>query len=522
MEEKFYEMTKDLPQLIVALDNEENYIHIKDAKDKIYRCPCCNGVVKPRAYKKDKEYKMQPHFYHINGSCDKESIAHWIYKNWLFKDGSEFYIDKVLYEVKEIEIEKSYNTKFGKYIPDITLITKDDKTFLFEINFTSEKKENDYFCKWQELNFDVVEVNIKEMLLSDFNESIPKFEMIYSNGVCFKKKYSERDEYIRTIDKIKREWSRQDKLNYKIEWERLDWFWIELCKYKNMKSTDKDVFEKFKLINFDNMVFCLDILHKHKLREIEEKCIKYKNSIFESKRRDNYILEQLSPRIYCICDLLKSNGFINLYKINKYKGVLEQEKDSNLLSKLNDFKFCSYDKEYIVNKYYETMYNNINDLNEKDIKINIYVLDKYFYVIKVFYNDEIIFNLTRRNIIEDDEYKYNYFCNQIKYSIENRKHILDKEKRLQKAKNEFSYVINETILKINNCKNKLWKIEYKKYKEYISYTIIFGGFYKYCGVYEYLGNINFKDKVYNDMKYLYYKKNGTETVERIFLEGDCK
>ena len=76
MEEKFYEMTKDLPQLIVSLDTEENYIHIRDAKeDKKYCCPCCNGKVKPRAYKKDKDYKVQPHFYHVNGSCDKESIV---------------------------------------------------------------------------------------------------------------------------------------------------------------------------------------------------------------------------------------------------------------------------------------------------------------------------------------------------------------------------------------------------------------------------------------------------------------
>lgn len=523
MEEKFYEMTKDLPQLIVSLDTEENYIHIRDAKeDKKYYCPCCNGEVKPRAYKKDKDYKVQPHFYHVNGSCDKESIAHWIYKNWLFKNGSKFYIKDNLYEVENIEIEKSYETKFGKYIPDITILTKDNKTFLFEINFTSEKKENDYFCKWKELNFDVVEVNVKEMLLSDFNESVPKFELIYSDGICFKKKYSERDEYIRTIDKIKREWSRQDKLNYKIEWERLDWFWIELCRYKNMKSTDEDVFEKFKLINFENMKFCLDIIHKHKFIEIEKECAEYRDKIFESMRNDNYILKQLSPRVYGICNLLKSDGFINLYKIKKYKGVLEQEKDFNLLLELENFNSEYYDSEYIINKYYNIMCDNISSLIKKDTKIDIYFLDKYFYIIKVFYNNDIIFNLTRRNNIEDDEYKYKYFCNQVKYSIENKKYIIEKEEKLKETKDKVSNTINQIIFEINNCKNKLWKIEYKKCQDCITYTIIFGGFYKCKGTYVYLSDTDFKNKVYNDMKYLYYKKNGTETMERIFLKGDCK
>ena len=52
---------KDLPQLIVALDSlndEANYIHILDAKeDTNYYCPCCKEIVKPRAYKKDKNYQ---------------------------------------------------------------------------------------------------------------------------------------------------------------------------------------------------------------------------------------------------------------------------------------------------------------------------------------------------------------------------------------------------------------------------------------------------------------------------------
>ena len=56
----------NLPQLIVGLDSQSedaNYIHINDVKENVdYYCPCCKGLIKPRAYKKDEQHKMQPHF----------------------------------------------------------------------------------------------------------------------------------------------------------------------------------------------------------------------------------------------------------------------------------------------------------------------------------------------------------------------------------------------------------------------------------------------------------------------------
>jgi hypothetical protein len=61
------ELIKDLPQLIVALDSLDdaaNYVHINDVKEDItYYCPCCKGIIKPRAYKNDREYQYQAHFY---------------------------------------------------------------------------------------------------------------------------------------------------------------------------------------------------------------------------------------------------------------------------------------------------------------------------------------------------------------------------------------------------------------------------------------------------------------------------
>ena len=139
---------KDLPQLIVALDKDDNYIHIRDTKDDCeYFCPCCRNSIKPRANKKDKEYQVQAHFYHVNGNCDEESRVHWIYKNWLFKSGSKFYVENTLYEVDHVEIEKTHKTSFGDYRPDITVHTTDNKIILFEVNFSSSKTENSYMEK---------------------------------------------------------------------------------------------------------------------------------------------------------------------------------------------------------------------------------------------------------------------------------------------------------------------------------------------------------------------------------------
>ena len=154
----------NLPQLIVGLDSQSedaNYIHINDVKENVdYYCPCCKSLIKPRAYKKDEQYKMQPHFYHINGGCTEETYIHYICKNFLFEAGSKFIVSGIEYEVKEVITEKGYDTKFGIYIPDITVTTTSDKIFYFEIRNTN-KKTTDYIPKWDELGNDVVEVDVK-------------------------------------------------------------------------------------------------------------------------------------------------------------------------------------------------------------------------------------------------------------------------------------------------------------------------------------------------------------------------
>lgn len=258
-----------LPQLIVAYDgNDEfaNLIHVKKAdRDKDYYCPCCGGIVKPRALDSNKE---QSHYYHKTGKCTKESQLHFFCKNWLFETGSKFYIENELFEVSSIDIEKNYVTQFGDYRPDITVHTTNGKTIFFEMFFTNRKTGDDYFCKWNALGNDVVEVNIKEYMCKTDIDTIPSFTYLYHDGLCYSKTYVKRDLYANTIARIKHELTRQKLLNYKARIEQLDWFWQQIR--NNTRESILDIISKME---YEDMVSCYDIIKR-------KQCVSYlKNDI---------------------------------------------------------------------------------------------------------------------------------------------------------------------------------------------------------------------------------------------------
>ena len=259
-----------LPQLIVAYDgNDEfaNLIHVKKAnKDNNYFCPCCGGNVKPRALDSTKE---QSHYYHVTGKCTKESQLHFFCKNWLFDEGSKFYVDDSLFEVESIEIEKPYDTPFGKYIPDVTVHTTTGIDIYFEMFFTNRKTGDDYFCKWDYIGNDVVEVNIKEYMFKTDADTIPTFTYLYHDGNCYSKPYIKRDLYANTIARIKRELTRQKVLNYKARIEQLDWFWQEI---RNNKSRE-EILNVISEMDYEDMISCYEIIKR-------KQCVSYlKNDV---------------------------------------------------------------------------------------------------------------------------------------------------------------------------------------------------------------------------------------------------
>lgn len=297
---------KDLPQLIVALDSlkdDSNYVHILDAKeDANYYCPCCKGIVKPRAYKKDKNYQIQAHYYHETGGCNEETFIHYICKNWLFEKGCKFIVNNIQYEVESIKIEKTLHTSFGDYRPDIIVTTTVGKIFYFEIKITNKKTEL-YAPKWDELGNDVVEVDTRYFINQKYKNDIPVFNLIYSDGECFIKNYS-RNDYEDTIAKRKLEWKRQDKLNYKIQWERLDWFWVDIQGYISGGKTSEDVLESFDKLDYYDKLWCYYTIKRKSCVDLKEF---FKNNInqhfmnmLDSLKDDRItiLLKQVSPKIY--------------------------------------------------------------------------------------------------------------------------------------------------------------------------------------------------------------------------------
>lgn len=252
-----------------ALDKKKNYIYIKDAdRGTKYYCPCCSKEVNTIAIDDGVDYKMPPHYRHYpHQSCTGESLSHWVYKMWLFDKDSPFYIydgiNKTSYIVKTIDIEKTFKTDYGDYRPDITITTTCGKTLFFELNFSNPKRSDDYFCKWSQLNNDVIEVDVKKLLKDSLNNKVPTFRLVYSEGVCFDEKYNKRDAFANASNALlarKFEIKRQDMLNYKTVWEKLDWFFNSIKLYKAMKSTMDDVLNSFSEVPFEEMELCFNII----------------------------------------------------------------------------------------------------------------------------------------------------------------------------------------------------------------------------------------------------------------------
>jgi hypothetical protein len=266
------------PELMYALDSKSEYADWKNVynvsgNDVLY-CPICLGRVKLwNGQNPDKTYKKQRCFHHIDGMCSQESRIHFAYKTWLFDKNSKFKVGQTIYEVANSCIEKTFHTKFGDYRPDIFIETINGQEFYVEIANTN-KKTNDYIEKWDELGCDVLELDVNEELLKVTTDDIPKFKLIYSSstGECFIKHYVRQD-YDDLITLRKTYWKRTDLIEYKIQWERLDWFWTKLQEYYTNKSVQADLIDAFQLLEPEDQRFiCKKMNGKHSsLRYILEK-----------------------------------------------------------------------------------------------------------------------------------------------------------------------------------------------------------------------------------------------------------
>lgn len=467
-----------LPQLIVAYDGNDEFaslIHVKKAENgKDYYCPCCQQIVRPRA--KD-SVKEQAHYYHLNGMCPQKSQVHFFYKNWLFNVGSKFYLGETLYEVKSIDIEKTWNTSFGDYRPDITVYTTSNQIIYFELFFSNRKTGDNYFCKWDELGNDVVEINIKEYMNKTDKDDIPTFNYLYHNGECYSKEYKSRDLYATTISARKKQLTRQQLLDYKARIEQLDWFWQAV-----INNEPDNIKKNIESMNYDDQVFCYGVIKK-------KNCVSYlKNDVLKIINEGiiNIIRKQLNlpvnKNIYF--------DIVNLYgRTYEYGIVLNFESKHihyhGIYEHLDTWKYVVFKKnihtaeEIKISKKdaskLERIYNNtlktyeefakleqkITDFEKNKYKIslnnNIYTVliksdNKFEKLFELEQSD--IFNLSILNHAIEDKIKENQGNEYIKQILSNEHYM----NMIQKLKDD-SRIDFDFRIKLNESFNVMVKVE---------------------------------------------------------------
>lgn len=467
-----------MPQLIIGLDSlndDANYIHIDDVREGVdHYCPCCRGLIKPRAYKKEEDYQMQPHFYHESGGCKEETYVHYICKNWLFDKGVKFIVDSNEYEVESIETEKTLHTSFGDYRPDIIVNTVGGKTFYFEIKSTNRKTEL-YAPKWDELGNDVVEVDVKEFVNLKIKDGIPVFNLIYSDGECFIKSYTKKD-YDEIIAARKREWKRQEKINYKIQWERLDWFWETLVSYKRNRNNIEDVLIAFENLDFFDKDFVMTVVKKMKCQELFDSFVPIINNAFwdEVKKIDispyeGVYLKQESPGIFYVgLQIRHIHNYRWFYskcirkKIVYYGIDIFQSITTMIQCEQRSFKLPCYDRFYKLEKsttldYHVDMrfYLTDNPMIYCTKDNECYCLNKNLYSSDITGWDinTVLYNKNKPNSLYSEEI-YDLVVYQKRPPISRQKHCQNMERHNQK--NYIDLLSYSIIKRVNSCSNKSW------------------------------------------------------------------
>lgn len=298
-------------------------------------------------------------------------------------------VNNTEYEVEDVFTEKTLHTSFGDYRPDIIVTTVSGKIFYFEIRTTNRKTEH-YIPKWDELGNDVVEVDTRYFINQKCKNDVPVFNLIYSDGECFIKTYT-RNDYDNTIAERKLQWKRQDKLNYKIQWERLDWFWNAMQKYKNNELGLDSVFEFFKCLDIFDKEICFDLLKK-------QTCIKSNNQDFRNIINDeaveywnnnakNIIQNKIEfgsciirPRNQIIINYhyIDAAGF-EQHRFNSFSNQEWTIRPSKLTKIINSIKLkITHDNELIIKKqqFNDIVAKVINDISK------LFTIDKCIWYFK--------------------------------------------------------------------------------------------------------------------------------------------
>lgn len=493
-----------VPILIVAQDENDKYIHIKDAKENTnYFCPCCHQPVKMRA-KSSK--KVQPHFYHITESpcVNSETLIHWTYKNWLFIKGSQFKLsdEDELHTVEKIDIENIYHTNFGDYQPDITVYDSNGMRFFFEINYSNKKKYLNYADKWCELNSKVVEINVKDLIDSSFNGTVPEFDILFKDGKYFGRleKQNDSDVYVRLQERktIVNSTKKHD-LEYM---NKLDSVWKCVQKYTK-KEIDENEFlllSDFENLDYEDQYIFAEIIKRMKCVKSYDRIIilvlnsyvkNFKNQLDKICKNNkfpmfNIVINSIERRVLskyitlsvCMDNFEDETIFTYDWKILKLRrnGLPENKyidiKHDDILG-LNEFCKC-------VSKF-RKMIRLARETNLKNINMKLYLQPRHLFNyemhvdnidVKFFFTDKKtnlgITNLLKNENIIYDAYKRFYMCNDemeisnylkdidLRYAVGNYikhfKEMMENDKEYQSIHNNIESELCNLQTSINNEK----------------------------------------------------------------------
>lgn len=413
------------PELMYALDSKSEYADWKNVynvsgSDVLY-CPICLGRVKLwNGQDPERTYKKQKCFHHIDGMCSQESRIHFAYKTWLLKAGSKIKVGEKTYEVVNAEIEKTLHTSYGDYRPDIIIDTSDNKKFFVEIAHTNKKTE-DYVLKWDKLGCTVLELDVNEQLLTAKIDGVPEFKVIYSSitGECYIKQYI-HSEYDDMITERKVFWKRNELMNYKLQWEKLDQFWRKLQIFYSGKSDINPVVDAFKEMEpSDQRFVCNKMRGKHSIikYELENNYTDVKDIEKSHLQHISRIIRKLNKEFgYSSCNPLDDTYIFRKNRHVIFKDSVDWEKRSHM---------------YVD-----------DDVTEKDIYEHFHpIMEKY-------YQEHTV---PLRERLKNEELE----PNKIKCYINSQ--IVP---QLEKVKNS-----------INNCPNNMWKMSYSVDEYYLDCEI---------------------------------------------------
>ena len=436
---------------------------LKKENKKVY-CPICNGIL--RANQGDIKTW---YFSHENADdCNSESLCHWSVKYGVIEKGDKFKVklgdDIKEFECENIEIEKSYDTKYGTYKPDLTITTAKGEIIFFEFANTNKKRIKDYIDIWKTINNIVVEIKIKDIIDGNKLEVV---NAIYYEGKEYYEKYRDMYNYL-DRETMKKEYD-------KIQIEKVKWLLDDILKY-NLGKIDIDIISDEIQAIEDKEVrkIVVNILSK-KCRNIMDNYIEYNKKeierLFKLKNFNIKILNNHSnyDRIYSkykieyeFINSKKETYFIELNeKENCCEDIVNKILDrKRIISIYNHFKnnevriyINSDEKEYITIDYIRI--DNTKNLSLEDI------IKKY--------NDKLIKKQEREKHNKEKEQESifkieqfcksnNFICNKNKigyYDIYKDKYILYKNIKPKSDYNKLDYILESIINKYKNEQNIL-------------------------------------------------------------------